>query len=128
MPSVVLSHWTVGNHLIKHFDWTVIDQMRLRYTPAVIDVITLLRHPVDRAVSHFNFVKRDKGWATKLLSGVTIDQFLDNIDLMMEIRGIWQDGQASVSWLTGTHIGDSWVLHDPVKGLSDILLIFCLSL
>jgi len=90
--------------------------MRAKYAPATIEAVTLLRHPVDRAVSHFNFVKRDKGWATKLLSGITIDQFLENIDLMMEIRGIWQDGQASVSWLAGKHIGDSWVLHSPVMG------------
>ena len=72
---------------------------------------------MDRAISHFNFVKRDRGWATKLLQGVTIEDFLNNHKLMMEIRGIWQDGQASVSWLTGTHIGDSWVLHNPVTGL-----------
>ena len=69
-----------------------------------------------RAISHFNFVKRDKGWATKLLQDVKIEEFLEDYDLMMEIRGIWQDGQGSVSWLSGTHIGNSWVLHYPVRG------------
>ena len=28
---------------------------------------------------------------------------------MMANRGCWQDGQASVSWLTGTHVGVGWV-------------------
>ena len=88
--------------------------MKRDYSDAQIDVITLLRHPVDRAISHFYFVKRDQGWATKLLKEVTIEEYLANFPLMMEIRGIWQDGQGSVSWLTGTHIGNSWVKHDPV--------------
>ena len=28
---------------------------------------------------------------------------------MMANRGCWQDGQAAVSWLTGTHVGVNWV-------------------
>ena len=71
----------------------MIEQKRNENLKSEIDVISLLRHPVDRAISHFNFVKRDKGWATKLLQGVTIEKFLTDLPLMMQIRGIWQDGQ-----------------------------------
>ncbi|CAG5113370.1 Oidioi.mRNA.OKI2018_I69.chr2.g7481.t1.cds [Oikopleura dioica] len=37
-----------------------------------------------------------------------MDEFLEDKSSMMEFRGCWQDGQAGVSWLTGTHIAD-WV-------------------
>ena len=76
----------------------MIEQKRKENSAAQIEVISLLRHPVDRAISHFNFVKRDKGWATTLLRGVTIEQFLDDLPLMMQIRGIWQDGQGK--WIS----------------------------
>ena len=33
----------------------------------------------------------------------------------MANRGAWQDGQAAVSWLTGTHVGTSWVAKQGSK-------------
>ena len=83
--------------------------MKSDYPKDHIYVVTVLRHPVDRAISHFYFAKRMRGVTT--LKKVTLEEYLADFALMMEARGIWQDGQAAVSWLTGTHIGWSWVLH-----------------
>ena len=43
------------------------------------------------------------------MRGQNISEFLKDPETMMEFRGAWQDGQSAVSWLTGTHIGYSWV-------------------
>ena len=80
----------------------------------------MLRHPVERASSHFHFM-RSQTW--------TIDSSLQRLDLttflrqakdtgdwsdMMAFRGFWQDGQASVAWLTGSHVA-KWVESIPEK-------------
>jgi len=96
----------------NHFDWSVVQKMTRDYSKnSLVDiyVVTVLRHPVDRAISHFYFAKRMRGVIA--LKNVTLEEYLADFPLMMENRGIWQDGQAGVSWLTGTHIGWSWVLH-----------------
>ena len=33
-----------------------------------------------------------------------LHDFVENPELMMKYRNIWQDGEAFVSWLTGTNI------------------------
>ncbi|CAG5099810.1 Oidioi.mRNA.OKI2018_I69.XSR.g16697.t1.cds [Oikopleura dioica] len=86
-----------------HFDWTYVEE---RYPSG--EVVTMLREPVSRAISHFHFMKKlswTKGMAIRQQS---IDQFLDDPVSMMHNRGCWQDGQAAVSWFTGTHVGN-WV-------------------
>ena len=92
-----------GNHRIpsKHFDWSSVESLRetMKDKTKSFEVITLLREPVSRGISHFNFIKRDRGWASKLLVGVTLEKLFGDLDLMMQVRGLWQDGQASVSWL-----------------------------
>ena len=35
----------------------------------------------------------------------TLAEFLSSPKMMMEYRGVWQDGSAGVSFLTGTHVG-----------------------
>ena len=35
----------------------------------------------------------------------TLSEYLNDPVSMLETRDVWQDGQAGVSWLTGTHIG-----------------------
>jgi hypothetical protein len=44
------------------------------------------------------------------IRGQNISEFLSDPVSMMNNRGCWQDGQAAVSWLTGTHVGPSWVM------------------
>ena len=113
----------------KHFDWSFIlntvaggttmtpsssnsiananqAQHKLRENDQC-QVITILREPVDRAISHYHFTKKQKwGGAIK---AETLSQFLFNTSKqhLLDTRDIWQDGQAAVSWLTGTHIA-SW--------------------
>ena len=35
----------------------------------------------------------------------TLGEFLSSPKMMMDYRGVWQDGSAGVSFLTGTHVG-----------------------
>lgn len=95
-----------------HFDWTRIEKI---HTTSRLNVVTILRHPVSRAISHFHFAKR-LGWTAQhpIFRDERLDEFLKDPQTMLEIRDVWQDGQASVSWLTGTHIGN-WV----VRGLTE---------
>ena len=87
----------------KHFDWTYVEE---EY-PAE-EVMTLFREPVSRTISHFNFMKKLSWTKGMKIKEQSFDQFLEDKSSMMEFRGCWQDGQAGVSWLTGTHIAE-WV-------------------
>lgn len=96
-------------HGHRHYDWTEIDTLRQRGIQ--VDVIILLRDPVARAASHFYFwqtmswLKKHKMY-TQTLSEYVLGGDKQNL---LDTRDIWQDGQAGVSWLTGTHIG-GWVV------------------
>ena len=82
----------------RHFDWSYIDTVQKP------DVLVLLREPVSRAVSHFH-------WNTKIGVFKTmkiISDCLRTPQTVLEARDFWQDGQAAVMWLTGTHIAN-WV-------------------
>jgi len=50
---------------------------------------------------------------------VKISKILTNTTELFENRDWWQDGQAGVSWLTGTHIGRSWVTSGTSKSEDD---------
>ena len=50
---------------------------------------------------------------------VKISDILTNFTDLFENRDWWQDGQAGVSWLTGTHIGRSWVKSGTSKSDND---------
>jgi hypothetical protein len=39
-----------------------------------------------------------------LLQNISMAEFFNDRHLLLQYRAIWQDGQAAVSWLTGTHI------------------------
>ena len=82
----------------RHFDWSFIDTIK---NP---DVVVLLRDPVSRAASHFYFTRKRGTLNTK----GNISEYIRNPQNMLETRGIWQDGQAAVSWLTGNHLAN-WV-------------------
>jgi len=73
----------------KYIDFSVIDE---KYQTD--NILTIFRDPVSRAVSKFYVEKISKN----------LHDFVENPELMMKYRNIWQDGQASVSWLTGTNI------------------------
>ena len=85
----------------KHYDWSYILQTyggRDDRGAKEIDVVTLLREPVSRAVSSFHFAKTldfSKDWAFR---NQTLDEYLDGD---MPWDGL-QDGQGGVFWLSGT--------------------------
>ena len=82
----------------RHFDWSYIETL---VNP---DVVLLLRDPVARAVSHFHFTKKRRIF----IITVSLSEYLRNPQNLLEARDIWQDGQAAVMWLTGTHVAN-WV-------------------
>ena len=82
----------------RHFDWSYIDTIQKP------DVLVQLREPVSRAASHFYFATKKR----ILKTNGNITDFLRSPQNMLEARDIWQDGQAAVYWLTGTHIAN-WV-------------------
>ena len=86
----------IGN---RHFDWSYIDTLK---NP---DVVVLLRDPVSRSVSHFHFSRKKRIFK---MTSSTLIEYLHNPQDMLESRDVWQDGQASVMWLTGTHVAN-WV-------------------
>ena len=88
----------------RHFDWTVIQCMcdeGVQVAPLV-----LLRDPIRRAVSHFYFMKTLPWSEGTRMRNQTLSEFLNDPASMLESRDVWQDGQAAVSWLSGTHIGN----------------------
>ena len=42
----------------------------------------------------------------------TMEEYLNDLDSMLETRTIWMDGQAGVMWLSGLHV-DNWVQIPP---------------
>ena len=83
----------------------------------------MLRHPVKRAISHYYFLRSQQWTLGSAIHDYNLTDFLtlpikQNNDWsnMMAFRGFWQDGQASVAWLTSTHIA-KWV-HS-VSGVID---------
>jgi len=89
----------------RHFDWSEIDAMM--NTHNTLNVVTMLRNPVDRAISHYYSAKiwmKNQHFKTS-----TLQEYLNDTNLMLSTRSIWMDGQAGVSWLTGTHT-EEWVV------------------
>ena len=85
-----------------HFDWSYIHNLANK------DVITMLRHPVTRAVSHI-YSARNWMKQVQLKNTMTLGEYLNDTNLLLETRTCWFDGQGGVSWLTGTHEESSWV-------------------
>ena len=76
-----------------HFDWSYIDK---RFGLDA-NVLTIFRHPIDRAISHFNYAKR-YFWTEEMKNRYqTMEQYLNDIALMHKTRTIWMDGQAGAS-------------------------------
>jgi hypothetical protein len=89
----------------RHFDWTVISKHQSQGKQ--VAPVVLLRDPTSRAVSHFYFA-RTLSWTQGMrIRTQTLSEYLEDPQSMLETRGVWQDGQAAVSWFSGTHIA-SW--------------------
>ena len=73
----------------KHFDWSVVDHMKAKHD---YQVVTLLRNPVDRAISHFHFIK-SQPWVSREFLKMNLEQFVRDPQALMDYRGVWQDGQ-----------------------------------
>jgi hypothetical protein len=90
----------------KHFDWSYVEK-KYGTVGKDVEVVTILRQPVARAISHYYFTKRLK-WveSSPYFVKQNLTEFLHDRHALLEFRDIWQDGQAGVSWLTGTHIAN----------------------
>lgn len=80
----------------QHFDWSYI---QAQYPHA--DVVTILRDPGSRAVSHYYFSRGLLWTRGKAVRDMTLSEYLNGgREVMMETRGLWQDGQAGqvVDW------------------------------
>lgn len=91
----------------KHFDWSHIVNS-IGTVGKDVEVVTILREPVARAISHYYFTKQEKWVGDTSFRNQSLAEFLHDKDNLLEFRDIWQDGQAGISWLTGLHIG-AWV-------------------
>jgi Sulfotransferase family len=112
----------IGN---KHYDWSRVEKIQreqalyqngnLRDVTGskndTVQVVTILRDPVARAISHYWFYRKMSWTKGMTIREQTLSQYLfspNNTQNLLATRDIWQDGQAAVSWLSGTHIA-SWV-------------------
>ena len=72
----------------SHFDWSYIEE---KFPDE--QIVTLLREPVSRAISHFDFMK-SLSWTNGLpIRSQNMSQFLKDPSSMLDCRGLWQDGQ-----------------------------------
>ena len=92
----------------KHFDWSYIDKT----FGFDANVLTIFRHPIDRAISHFHFAKRLAWTKGMKIRDQSIEEYLNDVESMLETRTVWMDGQAGVMWLSGLHV-DNWVQIPP---------------
>ena len=83
----------------QHYDWSHIQQMQDR--DIKVAPLVMLRHPVQRAISHFHFAKTLSWTRGMEIRKLSLSDYLKNPKEMLNTRGVWQDGQAAVSWFTG---------------------------
>ena len=72
------SHLYAGT---DHFDWSYIEE---KYNKTH-EIITMFRDPVDRAISHFEYVKLQK-WTSDDYKNKNLSDFLANPEEMMNMR------------------------------------------
>ena len=76
----------------KHFDWSVIDDLKSKKHD--YEIVTMLRNPVDRAISHFYYIKT-QSWVSPDFRQMTLADFVRDPEALMNYRGVWQDGQVN---------------------------------
>ena len=82
-------------HCGGHFDWGQVDKLEeaeLKTAP-----ITLIRNPVDRAVSHFYYVHQKPWYKHMKMYHQNFSDYIRNPESMMQSRHVWFDGQVSES-------------------------------
>ena len=85
-----------------HFDWSWIERYHMhRATPP--RVLVVLRDPLSRAVSEFYFARTLDWTAGMKIREHTLDSYFGDVDEMMKTRGVWQDGEAAMSWFAGAY-------------------------
>jgi hypothetical protein len=96
----------------RHFDWSYIDSL-LETNSHTVDVITMLRHPVQRTTSHFLSAQL---WMPQLRQhqNLTLTDYLHDTNLLLQTRSIWFDGQAGINWLAASHTED-WVVGNKLN-------------
>ena len=72
---------STGGSNSGHYDWSLIEEKYIN----THEVITILREPVNRAISHFNYAKLQK-WTTEDYKNKTLADFLKNPAEMMKMR------------------------------------------
>lgn len=71
------------------------------------ECLVLLRDPVDRCISHFNFAKTLEWTEGKTIRSQTLDEYLDDPVSMLETNMIVLDGWSGVRWVTSTSVSYS---------------------
>ena len=94
-----------------HFDWSPIEP--LHRAGVGMAPISVMRDPVERAISHFYFCKTLPWTAGMRIRTQSLSEYLADPESMLETRDVWQDGQAGVSWFAGVHIA-GWVVTGPI--------------
>lgn len=79
----------------KHFDWSGVAKENRDY------IAILLRHPVERLISHFYFSKICPWTEGSPIRQTSLHDYLMDYQLMLDTYQIWQDGAAGAVWLTG---------------------------
>lgn len=78
----------------SHYDWTVIQKLKSK--GMTVKVLTLLRDPIKRMISHFYFSKT-LGWTKgKDIRHQNFSDYLNDTASMLDTRDVWQDGQVSI--------------------------------
>ena len=77
----------------KHYDWTAISKMEAK--GAKVAVVSTLRNPVDRAVSHYYFSQGLSWTANRQIRKEPLEQYFQDYEAMLDTRDIWQDGQVT---------------------------------
>ena len=75
----------------RHYDWTVIQKMETHGVK--VATVALLRHPVERSISHFYFAQTLPWTKGTVMRQQSISQYLRDPQSMLNTRDIWQDGQ-----------------------------------
>ena len=89
---------------LKHFDWNLI----LQNYPNTSRVVTMIRDPVERIISNFEFSKQ-LPWSQNIknYSETTFSEYIKDYDLMLSSLTVWNSGLSP--FLTGYHTGADYI-------------------
>ena len=79
----------------KHFDWTPIDATEKKGHN--VAPVVLIRHPIERVVSHFYYARTISWTGNKKIRSQTLTEYLNDVESMIDTHIIWYDGQVCLS-------------------------------